>query len=151
MKLSGADTTFAFQSGTVNIDVSAQQTTPATDPVVALGGAADTDSGQTVQLGDGNQTQDVTFNLTGADGTNYAINADLALNGTDSGSANVNLESGNWTAQNVKVSGSANNIQIGTTPVGGGTNNTALTVNDVTLDQGANLAVTGNQGLRMRI
>ena len=145
MKLSGADTTFAFQSGTVNIDVSAQQTTPATDPVVALGGAADTDSGQTVQLGDGNQTQDVTFNLTGADGTNYAINADLALNGTDSGSANVNLESGNWTAQNVKVSGSANNIQIGTTPVGGGTNNTALTVNDVTLDQGANLAVTGNK------
>ena len=145
MKLSGADTTFAFQSGTVNIDVSAQQTPPATDPVVALGGAADTDSGQTVQLGDGNQTQDVTFNLTGADGTNYAINADLALNGTDSGSANVNLESGNWTAQNIKVSGSANNIQIGTTPVGGGTNNTALTVNDVTLDQGANLAVTGNK------
>ena len=145
MKLSGADTTFAFQSGTVNIDVSAQQTPPATDPVVALGGAADTDSGQTVQLGDGNQTQDVTFNLTGADGTNYAINADLALNGTDSGSANVNLESGNWTAQNIKVSGSANNIQIGTTPVGGGTNNTALTVNDVSLDQGANLAVTGNK------
>ena len=145
MKLSGADTTFAFQSGTVNIDVSAQQTPPATDPVVALGGAADTDSGQTVQLGDGNQTQDVTFNLTGADGTNYAINADLALNGTDSGSANVNLESGNWTAQNIKVSGAANNIQIGTTPVGGGTNNTALTVNDVTLDQGANLAVTGNK------
>ena len=64
MKLSGADTTFAFQSGTVNIDVSAQQTPPATVPVVALGGAADTDSGQTVQLGDGNQTQDVTFNLT---------------------------------------------------------------------------------------
>ena len=145
MKLSGADTTFAFQSGTVNIDVSAQQTPPATDPIVALGGAADTDSGQIVQLGDGNQTQDVTFNLTGADGTNYAINADLALNGTDSVSANVNLESGNWTAQNVKVSGSANNIQIGTTPVGGGTNNTALTVNDVTLDQGANLAVTGNK------
>ena len=145
MKLSGADTTFAFQSGTVNIDVSAQQTPPATDPVVALGGAADTDSGQTVQLGDGTQTQDVTFNLTGADGTNYAINADLALNGTDSGSANVNLESGNWTAQNVKVSGAANNIQIGTTPVGGGTNNTALTVNDVSLDQGANLAVTGNK------
>lgn len=145
MKLSGADTTFAFQSGTVNIDVSAQQTPPATDPVVALGGAADTDSGQTVQLGDGTQTQDVTFNLTGADGINYAINADLALNGTDSGSANVNLESGNWTAQNVKVSGAANNIQIGTTPVGGGTNNTALTVNDVTLDQGANLAVTGNK------
>ena len=129
MKLSGADTTFAFQSGTVNIDVSAQQTPPATDPVVALGGAAD----------------DVTFNLTGADGTNYAINADLALNGTDSGSANVNFESGNWTAQNIKVSGAANNIQIGTTPVGGGTNNTALTVNDVSLDQGANLAVTGNK------
>ena len=145
MKLSGADTTFAFQSGTVNIDVSAQQTPPATDPVVALGGAADTDSGQTVQLGDGTQTQDVTFNFKGTDGTNYAINADLALNGTDSGSANVNLESGNWTAQNVKVSGAANNIQIGTTPVGGGTNNTALTVNDVTLDQGANLAVTGNK------
>lgn len=145
MKLSGADTTFAFQSGTVNIDVSAQQTLPATDPVVALGGAADTDSGQIVQLGDGTQTQDVTFNFKGADSTNYAINADLALNGTDSGSANVNLESGNWTAQNVKVSGAANNVQIGTTPVGGGTNNTALTVNDVSLDQGANLAVTGNK------
>lgn len=144
MKLSGADTTFAFQSGTVNVDVSTP-TTPATDPVVALGGAADTDSGQTVQLGDGTQTQDVTFNFKGADNTNYAINADLALNGTDSGSANVNLESGNWTAQNVKVSGAANNIQIGTTPVGGGTNNTALTVNDVSLDQGANLAVTGNK------
>lgn len=144
MKLSGADTTFAFQSGTVNIDVSTQ-TPPTTDPVVALGGTADTDSGQTVQLGDGTQTQDVTFNFKGADNTNYAINADLALNGTDSGSANVNLESGNWTAQNVKVSGSANNIQIGTTPVGGGTNNTNLTVNDVTLDQGANLAVTGNK------
>ena len=143
MKLSGADTTFAFQSGTVNIDVSTQ-TPPTTDPVVALGGAADTDSGQTVQLGDGTQTQDVTFNFKGTDGTNYAINADLALNGTDSGSANVNLESGNWTAQNVKVSGSANNIQIGTTPIGG-TNNTTLTVNDVTLDQGANLAVTGNK------
>ena len=145
MKLSGADTTFAFQSGTVNVDVSAQQTPPATDPVVALGGAADTDIGQTVQLGDGTQTQDVTFNFKGADGTNYAINADLALNGTDSGSANVNLESGNWTAQNIKVSGSANHIQIGTTPVGGGPNNTALTVNDVTLDQDANLAVTGNK------
>ena len=144
MKLSGADTTFAFQSGTVNVDVSAQQTPPATDPVVALGGAADTDIGQTVQLGDGTQTQDVTFNFKGADGTNYAINADLALNGTDSGSANVNLESGNWTAQNIKVSGAANNIQIGTTPAGG-TNNTNLTVNDVTLDQGANLAVTGNK------
>lgn len=145
MKLSGADTTFAFQSGTVNVDVSAQQTPPATDPVVALGGAADTDIGQTVKLGDGTQTQDVTFNFKGADGTNYAINADLALNGTDSGSANVNLESGNWTAQNIKVSGSANNIQIGTTPVGGGPNNTALTVKDVTLDQDANLAVTGNK------
>lgn len=143
MKLSGADTTFAFQSGTVNIDVSTQ-TQPATDPVVALGGAADTDIGQTVQLGDGTQTQDVTFNFKGADGTNYAINADLALNGTDSGSANVNLESGNWTAQNIKVSGAANNIQIGTTPAGG-SNNTNLTVNDVTLDQGANLAVTGNK------
>lgn len=101
--------------------------------------------GQTVKLGDGTQTQDVTFNFKGADGTNYAINADLALNGTDSGSANVNLESGNWTAQNIKVSGSANNIQIGTTPVGGGPNNTALTVKDVTLDQDANLAVTGNK------
>ena len=144
MKLNGADTTFAFQSGTVNIDVSTQ-TPPTTDPVVALGGTADTDSGQTVQLGDGTQTQDVTFNFKGADSTNYAINADLALNGTDSGSANVNLESGNWTAQNIKVSGAANNIQIGTTPVGGGTNNTALTVNDVSLDQGANLAVTGNK------
>lgn len=144
MKLSGADTTFAFQSGTVNVDVSAQQTPPATDPVVALGGTADTDIGQTVQLGDGTQTQDVTFNFKGADGTNYAINADLTLNGTDSGSANVNLESGNWTAQNIKVSGAANNIQIGTTPAGG-TNNTNLTVNDVTLDQDANLSVTGNK------
>lgn len=145
IKLSGADTTFAFQSGTVNVDVSAQQTPPATDPVVALGGTADTDSGQTVKLGDGTQTQDVTFNFKGADGTNYAINADLALNGTDSGSANVNLDSGNWTALNIKVSGAANNIQIGTTPVGGGTNNTALTVKDVTLYQDANLAVTGNK------
>ena len=143
MKLSGAGTTFAFQSGTVNVDVRAQQTPPATDPVVALGGAAETDIGQTVQLGDGTQTQDVTFNFKGADGTNYAINADLALNGTDSGSANVNLESGNWTAQNITVSGSANNIQIGTNA--GGTNNTNLTVNDVTLDQDANLAVTGNK------
>lgn len=142
MKLSGEDTTFAFQSGTVNIDVSTQ-TQPATDPVVALGRAADTDSGQTVQLGDGSQTQDVTFNFKGADGTNYAINADLALNGTDSGSANVNLESGNWTAHNIKVSGSANNIQIGTNA--GGTNNTNLTVNDVTLYKDANLAVTGNK------
>lgn len=144
MKLSGANTSFAFQSGMVNVDVSAQQTPPATDPVVALGGAADTDIGQTVKLGDGSQTQDVTFNFKGADGTNYAINADLALNGTDSGSAHVNLESGNWTAQNIKVSGSANNIQIGTTPAGV-TNNTNLTVNDVTLDPGANLAVTGNK------
>ncbi len=146
MKLNGADTTFAFQSGTVNVDVSAQQTPPATDPVVALGGAADTDIGQTVKLGDGSQTQDITFNFTGAANSDYAINADLALNGTDSGSANVNLESGNWTAQNIKVSGAANNIQIGTTPVGGGPNNTALTVNDITLlEQGANLAVTGNK------
>ncbi len=141
MKLSGANTSFTFRSGTVNVDVSAQQTPPATDPVVALGGAADTDIGQTVKLGDGTQTQDVTFNFKGADGTNYAINADLALNGTDSGSANVNLESGKWTAQNIKVSGAANNIQIGTTPAGV----TNLTVNDVTLDQGAKLAVTGNK------
>ena len=143
MKLSGADTTFAFQSGKVNVDVSAQNPPAADQPVVALGGAADTDSGQTVQLGDGTQTQNITFNFKGADGTNYAINADLALNGTDSGSANVNLESGNWTAQNVKVSGAANNIQIGNNAAG--TNNTNLTVNDVTLDQGANLAVTGNK------
>ena len=143
MKLSGANTSFAFQSGTVNVDVSTQTPATAGQPVVALGGAADSDIGQTVQLGDGTQTQDVTFNFTGADNSDYAINADLALNGTDSGSANVNLESGNWTAQNIKVSGSANNIQIGTNA--GGTNNTALTVNDVTLEKGANLAVTGNK------
>ena len=143
MKLSGANTSFTFQSGTVNIDVSTQTPVTAGQSVVALGGAADSDIGQTVQLGDGSQTQDITFNFKGADGTNYAINADLALNGTDSGSANVNLESGNWTAQNIKVSGSANNIQIGTNA--GGTNKTALTVNDVTLDPDANLAVTGNK------
>ena len=143
MKLSGANTSFTFQSGTVNIDVSTQTPATAGQPVVALGGAADSDIGQTVQLGDGSQTQDITFNFTGADNSDYAINADLALNGTDSGSANVNLDSGNWTAQNIKVSGAANNIQIGTNA--GGTNKTNLTVNDVTLDKGANLAVTGNK------
>ena len=95
------------------------------------------DVGTSFTVGDGTTSGDAVLNLNGTDSTQqFAVNADLGLNGNGDNHATVNLDKGQFTAQNINVSGANNTINVGNA-----TNAATLAAQDLNVADNSTLTV----------
>ncbi len=111
-------------------------------------GALITGAGQTVGIGDGTTSGSAVLNINGTPtGTEYTIETDLALtsNSNAGNSATVNLNNGNFSANNIYANGDSNSLNIGT-PSDPQANPTASLIGqDLELGTDSTLNVSGGE------
>ncbi len=109
-------------------------------------GALITGVGQTVGIGDGATSGDAVLNINGRPtGTEYTIETDLALtsNSNAGNSATVNLNNGNFSANNIYANGDSNRLNIGTPSVPQANPTASLIGQDLKLGTDSALKVSG--------
>ena len=129
---------FAFIGGNINLTPEANTTNP-------IIGAANGETGQTLQIGtaQSNTDKNAAFNFTGQDGSDYTIEPEtIYLQSSATGAANtttasVTVSGGNWQAQNINASGVNNRLNVNG-------DNTTFTGNDLSLEQDSALATNGS-------
>ena len=111
-------------------------------------GALITGAGQTVGIGDGATSGDAVLNINGRPtGTEYTIETDLALtsNSNAGNSATVNLNNGNFSANNIYANGDSNSLNIGTPSDPQANPTAALSGKDLKLGADSTLNVSGGE------
>ena len=111
-------------------------------------GALITGVGQTVGIGDGTTSGSAVLNINGRPtGTEYTIETDLALtsNSNTGNSATVNLNNGNFSANNIYANGDSNSLNIGTPSDPQANPTAALSGKDLELGTDSTLNVSGGE------
>ena len=111
-------------------------------------GALITGAGQTVGIGDGTTSGSAVLNINGTPtGTEYTIETDLALtsNSNAGNSATVNLNNGNFSANNIYANGDSNSLNIGTPSDPQANPTAALSGKDLELGADSTLNVSGGE------
>ena len=139
LALSGAaDTNFTLAQGKVDVSAVAE---PALTSHTLLQG----NSGQKLNIGDGTTSGDAVISFHGTDAAqDFTLAADLGLNGNGDNKVTVNLDKGNFKAQNITVSGAQNTIDLDGSAQGAVTAN--LTGKDLSVGESGALTVNGESG-----
>lgn len=139
LALSGAaDTNFTLAQGQVDVSATA-------DPALTSHTLLQGNSGQSLNIGDGTTSGDAVINFHGTDAAqDFTLAADLGLNGNGDNKVTVNLDKGNFKAQNITVSGAQNTIDLDGSAQGAVTAN--LTGKDLSVGESGALTVNGDSG-----
>ena len=139
LALSGAaDTNFTLAQGQVDVSATA-------DPALTSHTLLQGNSGQSLNIGDGTTSGDAVINFHGTDATqDFTLAADLGLNGNGDNKVTVNLDKGNFKAQNITVSGTQNTIDLDGSAQGAVTAN--LTGKNLSVGESGALTVNGESG-----
>lgn len=139
LALSGAaDTNFTLAQG--NVDVSATAAPASTSHTLLQG-----NDGQKLNIGDGTTSGDAVISFHGTDAAqDFTLAADLGLNGNGDNKVTVNLDKGNFKAQNITVSGAQNTIDLDGSVQGAVTAN--LTGKDLSVSESGSLNINGASG-----
>lgn len=139
LALSGAaDTNFTLAQGKVDVSATAE---PALTSHTLLQG----NGGQKLNIGDGTTSGDAVISFHGTDAAqDFTLSADLGLNGNGDNKVTVNLDKGNFKAQNITVSGAQNTIDLDGSAQGAVTAN--LTGKDLSVGESGALIVNGESG-----
>ena len=139
LALSGAaDTNFTLAQG--NVDVSATAAPASTSHTLLQG-----NDGQKLNIGDGTTSGDAVISFHGTDAAqDFTLAADLGLNGNGDNKVTVNLDKGNFKAQNITVSGAQNTIDLDGSVQGAVAAN--LTGKDLSVSESGSLNINGASG-----